>query len=275
LLIIIACVIFGVVIEHVLQAYSRGCLKHCSDFYNALSFSAYGIYAISQALRIGLFLDPSRTTLTDGTTLKDQQYVELSKWGEIITFVDGLEAISLILMYGTLLQFYEIFPAPHTVLLTVSRAVPVFLSFLTFFFCILIGFALLANNILGQYVPSFRTFLGTLSTLMQTASGEVNLKGSQYLTPIPAYAYIIMFSYTFVVKLVVLNCSIAIITFVYSRTMGARQKQILKEEIENAPSQYYKLSMMQFLELITRGFISSRGLDTALAGMKTKKKSDN
>jgi hypothetical protein len=30
--------------------------------------------------------------------------------------------------------------------------------------------------------------------------------------------------------------------------MGARQKQILKEEIENAPSQYYKLSMMQFLE---------------------------
>jgi hypothetical protein len=33
-----------------------------------------------------------------------------------------------------------------------------------------------------------------------------------------------------------------------SRAMGARQKQILKEEIENAPSQYYKLSMMQFLE---------------------------
>ena len=159
-----------------------------------------------------------------------------------------------------------------TVLLTVSRAAPVFLSFLIFFFCILIGFALLANNVLGMYVPAFRTFLGTLSTLMQTASGEVDLRGAPELSPMPAYAYVIMFSYTFVVKLVVLNCAIAIVTFVYSRTMGARQKQILREEIENAPSVYYNLSFWQFMELITRGAISSTNLDNALAGMKNKKK---
>lgn len=114
LLFVIAAFIFGVVTEHVMMAYNRGCIKHCADFYNALSFSAYGIYAISQFLRVGLFLDASRTKLTDGVQLKQPQYVELSKWGEIITFIDGLEAIALILMYGTLLQFYAIFPSPHT-----------------------------------------------------------------------------------------------------------------------------------------------------------------
>ena len=107
---------------------------------------------------------------------------------------------------------------------------------------------------------------------MQTASGEVDLRGAPELSPMPAYAYVVMFSYTFVVKLVVLNCAIAIVTFVYSRTMGARQKQILREEIENAPSVYYNLSFWQFMELITRGAISSTNLDNALAGMKRKKK---
>ena len=203
--------------------------------------------------------------------MKNLNYIELAAWGEIFNFVDGLEAVSLVLMYSTLLQFYALFPAPHTVLLTVSRAAPVFLSFLIFFFCILIGFALLANNTLGMHVPAFRTFLGTLSTLMQTASGEVDLRGASELTPQPFYGYFVMFSYTFVVKLVVLNCSIAIITFVYSRTMGARQKQLLKEKIEGVPSLYYNLSFWEFLELITRGLVSSAKLDTALAGVQRKR----
>ena len=268
LLFVVALLVIGTVTDHVLMAYSRGCLTHCSDFYNALSFTAYAVYAVSQALRIALFLDPSRTKLADGASLKTTTYVELAQWGEIISFVDGLEAISLVLMYGTLLQFYAIFPAPHTILLTVSRATPVFMSFLIFFFCILIGFALLANNVMGMYVPAFRTFLGSLSMLMQTASGEVDLRGAPELTPVSFYVYAIMFTYTFVIKLVVMNCAVAIITFVYSRTMGARQKQVLKEEIENAPSQYYNITFWQFMELISRGAISSAALDNALAGMK-------
>ena len=66
LLFVNAFIIIGVVGEHILLAYSRGCCKHCSDFYNALSFAAYGIYAVSQALRLGLYLDASRTELTSG-----------------------------------------------------------------------------------------------------------------------------------------------------------------------------------------------------------------
>ena len=124
LLFVVALLVIGTVADHVLMAYSRGCLTHCSDFYNALSFTAYAVYAVSQALRIALFLDPSRTKLADGASLKTTTYVELAQWGEIISFVDGLEAISLVLMYGTLLQFYAIFPAPHIILLTVSRATP-------------------------------------------------------------------------------------------------------------------------------------------------------
>ena len=273
LLFVIAFVIIGVASEHIVTAYSIGCCKHCSSFYNALSFTAYGVFAASQFLRVGLFVDSSRALLTDGKEIKKNHYIELAKWGEAFNFVDGLEAVALILLYGTLLQFYAIFPSPHTILLTVSRAVPVFMSFLIFFCCILIGFALLANNTMGMYVPAFRTFLGTISTLMQAASGEVDLRGAPELTPEPLYVYVIMFSYTFVVKLVVLNCAIAIITFVYSRTMGARQKQLLKEKIEGAKSVYYQLTFWQFLELITRGLVSAAKLDTALAGgSKSKNK---
>ena len=195
----------------------------------------------------------------------------MAKWGEVFNFVDGLEAIALICMYGTLLQYYSIFPAPHTVLLTVSRAVPVFVAFMIFFCCILVGYAILANNSLGMYVPAFRTLLGTVSTLMQTASGEVDLRGSTELTPQPFSAYVILFSFTFVVKLVVLNCAIAIITFVYSRTMGARQTQLLKEQIEGEKSVYYDLSFWEFLELLTRGLIQSGKADKSLAGKSGKK----
>ena len=181
----------------------------------------------------------------------------------MFNFVDGLEAIALICMYGTLLQYYSIFPAPHTVLLTVSRAAPVFVAFMVFFCCILVGYAIL-------YVPAFRTLLGTVSTLMQTASGEVDLRGSTELTPQPFSAYVILFSFTFVVKLVVLNCAIAIITFVYSRTMGARQTQ-LKEQIEGEKSVYYDLSFWEFLELLTRGLVQSGKADKSLAGKSGKK----
>jgi hypothetical protein len=272
LLLIMAGVIFGVVAEHVLTASRRGWVAHCTDFYNMLSFTAYALYFVSQMLRVGLFADPSRVALVDGVSIKRTEYVELAKWGEIISFIDGLEAIALILMWGTLLQCYAIFPSPHSILLTVSRAGPVFIAFLTFFFCIVIGFALLANNVLGMYVPAFRTFLGTVSTLLQTASGEVDLRGAQELAPMSAYAYLVLFGYTIVVKLVVLNCAIAIITFVYSRTMGARQKQLLKEEVEGAPSQYYNLTLMQFVELLSRGLIRAPNARNALLVISKKSK---
>ena len=266
LLLILATIMIGVIVEHFILSYRRGCVAHCSEFWNLLSFIAYIVYFTSQLLRVGLFTDSTRADLMDGESLKSSHYIEMAKWGEIISFVDGLEAIALILMYGTLLQFFAIFPSPHTVLLTVSRVGPVFMAFLTFFFCIVIGFALLANNVLGMYVPAFRTFLGTVSTLLQTASGEVDLRGAPDLAPMAWYAYLVLFGYTFVVKLVVLNCAIAIITFVYSRTMGARQKQLLKEKIEGVPGQYYKITFMQFVELITRGLIRASSADNALAG---------
>ena len=83
--------------------------------------------------------------------------------------------------------------------------------------------------------------------------------------------YVILFSFTFVVKLVVLNCAIAIITFVYSRTMGARQTQLLKEQIEGEKSVYYDLSFWEFLELLTRGLVQSGKADKSLAGKSGKK----
>ena len=69
MLFVIAVVIIGVVAEHIATAYKRGCCVHCSNFYNALSFSAYGIYFLSQMLRLGLLVDPSRAELVSGLPL--------------------------------------------------------------------------------------------------------------------------------------------------------------------------------------------------------------
>jgi len=69
MLFVIAVVIIGVVAEHIATAYKRGCCVHCSNFYNALSFSAYGIYFLSQILRLGLLVDPSRAELVSGLPL--------------------------------------------------------------------------------------------------------------------------------------------------------------------------------------------------------------
>ena len=271
MLLVLAVLIVSNIVEHTIISSRRGFVAHCTQFDNMLSFTAYAVYFTSQMLRIGLFADSSRVALTDGIAMKGTEYIELAKWGELISFIDGLEAISLILLWGTMLQFYSIFPSPHSILLTVSRSSLVFLSFLTFFFSIIIGFALLAYNSLGMYVPAFRTFLGTISTLLQISSGEVDLRGAAELSPMPFYAYTVIFGYTVVVKLVVLNGAVAIITFVYSRTMGARQKQILKEEVEGAPSQYYELTFTQFIEIITRGLIRGGSTNNILFSKTSNK----
>ncbi len=206
-------------------------------------------------IKFALISSPYRTRLVGSVLKTQQQYVAMSTLVEVIQIARGFESIALFLGYFQVFKYYGLFPQSHSVWLTVANSTPILLSFLVFFLCIFIGFAIFGHVIFAKHLVDFKSFMTSISTLLQYVYGDINAANG--IEAEPFWGPLFFGSYAFIVNLMLYNCGISIIFFTYSAIIKAQKKLDLKEATQGLRPRYYPLSLIQFLEIASGGLISS------------------
>ena len=256
-----ATIILGTTVRLFLSACRIGFGHFFKNVFNATELIMGLCWVTATIIKCVLVGSPFRNSLV-GTKLKSQQqYIAMTTIVEVIQFIHSFESIALFLAYFQVFKYYGLFARSHTIWLTIANSTPVLLAFFGFFLCIFIGFAIFGHIIFAKHLVDFKSFMTTISTLLQYTYGDINAASG--IEAEPFWGPLFFGSFAFIVNLMLYNCGIAIIFYTYTAIIKEKRKMDLNEVTQGLKPRYYPLTFFQFVEIASGGLISrSREIDS-------------
>ena len=274
---IIGCLAATIILGTTIKLLYDACRVGLGFFFTNIFNSTYLIMGIcwlsATIIKFVLLASPYRSTLLGDRLKTQKQYIAMSTLVEIIQIMHGLESIALFLSYFQVFKYYGLFAQSHTIWLTVANSTPVLLSFFAFFMCIFIGFSIFGHIVFANHLVDFKSFMTTVSTLLQYTYGDIN--AADGIEAEPLWGPLFFGTYAFVVNLILYNCGIAIVFYTYGAVIKEKRQKDLNEITQGLKPRYYPISFFEFLEIVSGGLISrSKEVDSiAIQGKENSSRS--
>ena len=235
------------------EANRLGWKVHFANPFNFAHWFMCVCWLVMTFLKIGMLASPAAQSLHGSKLRTQQSYVALSLYVEIIWVIHSLEAVAVVLSYFQVFRYYGLYPGPHALWLTLANSMPILGWFLFFFTFIFVGFCVFGHVMLGPVLVEFRSFMTTVSTMLQNTVGD--LHAAPAIEASPVWGSIFFGTYAVAMNLILCNCGVAIVFYTYMAVVKQKETKDLEEAMTMKAPRYYPLNAVEFVKIVTGGLV--------------------